>query len=139
MGMLLVLVGFGVFVVVLYKAAIYALPVALGLESGYWATTHGLGGMGGVIAGVFVGASVFVAGQLVFGASRSRVVRSVVALLFVLPAIIAGYAVVLDLAQLGGMASNPWCHAFAVMGAGITGWVAFARLAQSPNAQLSMP
>lgn len=139
MGILLVLVGFGLFVAVLYRAAIYALPVALGLESGYWAITHGLGGMVGVIVGVFVGACVFVAGQLVFGTSRSRLVRALVALLFVLPAIIAGYGVVLDLAQLGGVPSNLWGHAVAVMGAGITGWVAFARLAQIPSAQPFTP
>lgn len=128
MGILGILVAVGLFCVLLYNFAIYALPAAVGLSIGYWAVTTGAGIIGGAIIGLIAGVTIFVIGQAVFASSRSIVVRGLVALLFVVPAIWAGYSIILQVSGIGGTSSPVWRHLFAIFGALVIGGVAFARL-----------
>lgn len=132
MGIVLVLAAVGSFCVLLYKFAIYALPAAIGVAAGYWAVTSGAGVIGGIFVGLIAGVLVFVVGQVVFTSSRSVVVRGAVATVFVVPAIWAGYSLILQLSEMAGTSSSAWRHVFAVIGSAIIGWVSFTRLATSP-------
>jgi hypothetical protein len=133
MGLVLVLAAVGVFCILLFKFAIYALPAAIGVSVGYWAVTTGAGVVGGTLAGIVAGVLVFVLGQVVFTSSRSVLVRSIVAAIFVIPAIWAGYSLILQLSEMAGTSSPAWRHVFAVVGAAVIGWVSFTRLAKSPS------
>lgn len=133
MGIVLVLAAAGSFCVLLYKFAIYALPAAIGVAAGYWAVTSGAGVIGGIFVGLIAGVLVFVVGQVVFTSSRSVVVRGAVATVFVVPAIWAGYSLILQLSEMVGTSSSAWRHVFAVIGSVIIGWVSFTRLATTPR------
>jgi hypothetical protein len=67
-------------------------------------------------------------GQIVFATVRSQAVRATVALLYAIPATIAGYSATHGLADLS-MPSATWQMIFAAMGAICVGCTAFARLA----------
>lgn len=126
-SLLLAMFGIGAFCVLLYNAAVFALPGAIGFEAGYWAIKSGAGPIGGIAIGFLVGGFIFVLGQAVMSTTRSDVVRMSVVLLFVIPAVIAGYNGVLELAGLGS-ASAIWQHIFAVIGSIVIGATAFTRL-----------
>lgn len=126
-SIILMFVGLGAFCVLLYNCAVYALPVIVGLEVGYWAITTGAGAIGGIVIGFLTGGIVFALGQAIFGLSRSNIVRYLTVLAFVIPAILAGYDIVFELSEFG-MTSNLWRHAFAVIGAIVIGCTAFMRL-----------
>ncbi len=131
--MVIALLAVGLFCVLLFRFAIYALPAAIGMGIGYWAITTGAGAIGGVFAGLVAGVFVFMLGQHVFASSRSRATRAVVAGLFVIPAIWAGYNMVLQLSEVAGTASDLWRHVFAVVGSLTIGYVAFTKLATPPD------
>jgi len=126
--MMLALIAVVLFCVLLYNFAVYALPAAIGVTVGYWAVTSGAGVIGGIFAGLVAGVITFVVGQAVFSSTRSVLVRSIVAGLFVIPALWAGYSLVLQLATASGTTSGIWQHVLAVIGAAIIGATAFARL-----------
>lgn len=132
MGLVLVLAAVGFFCFLLFRFAIYALPAAIGVSVGYWAVTTGAGVVGGILAGIVAGVLVFVLGQVVFTSSRSALVRGIVAAIFVIPAIWAGYSLILQLSETAGTASSVWRHIFAVVGAVVIGWISFTRLASPP-------
>lgn len=116
------------FCVLLFRFAIYALPAAVGLNVGYWAITTGAGVIGGIFAGAATGIAVFAIGQIAFTSSRSSVTRVIVGLVFVIPAVWAGYSMVLQLAEVSGTTSSLWQHVFAVTGSLVIGYIAFSRL-----------
>jgi len=55
--LLLTVFGLGAFCVLLFRCAVYALPVMVGLSTGYWAITTGAGRVGGILAGLVVAGS----------------------------------------------------------------------------------
>ncbi len=126
--MVIALLAVGLFCVLLFRFAIYALPSAIGIAVGYWAVTTGAGALGGIAAGIVAGALVFGVGQIVFATSHSMVTRTVVAALYVAPAIWAGYSMVLQLSAAAGTTSDIWRHVFAVIGSLAIGYVAFTKL-----------
>jgi hypothetical protein len=71
----------------------------------------------------------FMLGQHIFTSSRSMVTRAVLALLYVIPAVWAGYSMVLQLSELAGTTSSIWRHVFAVIGSLSIGYVTFTKLA----------
>ena len=131
--MVIALLAVGLFCVLLFRFAIYALPAAIGMALGYWAITTGAGAIGGIFAGLVAGVFVFMLGQHVFASSRSRTTRAVVAGLFVVPAIWLGYNMVLQLSEVAGTSSDLWRHVFAVIGSITIGYVAFTKLATPPD------
>jgi membrane glycosyltransferase len=76
-----------------------------------------------------------VAGQYVFSAARSPIVRLVVGLLFAVPAAYAGYDVTFAFARIGDP-SEWWREAFAVVGAITVGGTAWARISIVKNPAL---
>ena len=128
MGIALLLLGLGLFCVLVYYAAIYALPFAIGLQAMLWAISTGAGAVGGIVVGIVVGAMVFAIGQFALASSRSVVVRWIVVLLFAIPAAIAGYSTVTQFSDFGLVPSPAWRQVFGVIGALIISGTAIARL-----------
>jgi len=129
-GTIALLGGLGAFLFLLYSSMVYALPITIGLWAGFWAM-HAGAGVGSILAGAAAGAIAFELGQLVIATSRSPVIRWIVLLSFTVPAVIAGYSMILQISELGA-ASLIWRHLFAVVGAGAIGCTAILRLLPPP-------
>lgn len=131
--MVIALLAVGLFCVLLFRFAIYALPAAVGMAVGYWAIMTGAGAIGGIFAGLVTGVFVFMLGQRIFASNTSKATRAIVAIIFVMPAIWAGYSMVLQLSSAAGTTSDLWRHAFAVVGSAAIGFIAFTKLATPPD------
>jgi len=92
-----------------------------------WAYGTGAGVLGALAIGLLAGVTTVVAGQILFGAIRSTVLRLGLALAFATPAAIAGYHAILGISAIG-VPSETWRQVFAVIGASIVGFTAAARL-----------
>ncbi len=112
----------------LFALAVQALPVFLAFAAGLAAYHSGSGEIGAFLVGLIAGAFTLAAGQIAVAAFRSPVIRTAIALVFAVPAAMAGYHAALGLAQLG-VPVELWQQAFAVIGAlavGATAWVRVA-------------
>lgn len=125
MGILFLLVGLGLFCVLLWNFAVYAVPAFVGFAAGFWALNHGAG-IGCVVVGLVAGVATFVAGRFALMSSNAAV-RWLVLAIFTLPATYAGYSMVLELSAMG-VPSMIWQHVFAIVGAAAVGATTFARL-----------
>ncbi len=125
MGVVGILLGLGLFVVLLWNFAIFALPAFVGFSAGWWALNHGAG-IGCVVVGLVAGGAVFLAGRIAL-TSRSATLRLLVIALFTLPAAYTGYNIVLQLSEIG-VPSTIWRHVFAVIGALAVGGTTIMRL-----------
>jgi hypothetical protein len=65
--------------------------------------------------------------QMAFAATRSLILRAVIAAIFALPATLAGYHVTLEMAKIG-VPSLAWQEIFACLGAVFIGGTAWMRL-----------
>jgi hypothetical protein len=121
----------------LFALAVQALPVFLAFAAGLAAYHSGSGEIGAFLVGLIAGAFTLAVGQIAVAAFRSPVIRTAIALVFAVPAAMAGYHAALGLAQLGVPAELRQ-QAFAVIGAVAVGATAWARLALSipPDAGL---
>jgi hypothetical protein len=126
-GILLNIVGLGIFCWALFALATHALPFFVGMTVGIYSFQVGAGPFGAIVVGFVAGSTTLVAGQFAFSVARSPVVRLVVGLLFALPAACAGYDVTLAFAHIG-VPSEWWREAFAVVGAITVGGAAWARM-----------
>lgn len=126
-GLLLALFGIGAFCLLVYKAAVYALPVAVGFWCGFAALHSGSSVVVAFAVGFVAGAIVFGIGQSVWNSRQPRVVRYAIVLLFVVPAVWTGYCATEQLSTLV-VPSVIWRSALAVVGAIAVGMTAFARL-----------
>ena len=88
----------------------------------------GAGVIGALIVGLLVGGAILALGQIAFAVTRTPLIRAIIGLLYGVPAAIAGYQVSFALAGIG-MPSSGWQTAFAVIGAVVSGFTAFSRLA----------
>lgn len=109
--LLLTIFGLGAFCMLLFRCAVYALPVMVGLSTGYWAITSGAGIVGGVLVGLVFGGLVFGLGQAALATSRSSLLRLLVVGAFAAPAALMGYGMMLEIWQLT-MSPSVWQHAF---------------------------
>ena len=125
-GVLLNIVGLGIFCWALFALATHALPLFVGMTVGIYSFQVGAGPFGAIVVG-FVAGTTLVAGQFAFSVARSPIVRLVVGLLFALPAACAGFDVTLAFAHIG-VPSEWWREAFAVVGAITVGGAAWARM-----------
>lgn len=75
----------------LFSLAVYALPVATGISLAFWMRDHDYGYLAAILSGFAAGIIVLVIGRFLFTAIRSPIVRLAIALLFAIPAGIAGY------------------------------------------------
>lgn len=109
--LLLTVFGLGAFCVLLFRCAVYALPVMVGLSTGYWTIMSGTGMVGGVLVGLVVGGLLFGLGQAALATSRSSLFRFLVVGVFAAPAALVGYGMMLEIWQLT-MSPSVWQHAF---------------------------
>ena len=126
-GIILNIVGLGVFCWALFALAIHALPFFVAMTAAIYTYQIGAGPFGAVITGFVVGGFTFALGQYAFRTARSRIVRIVVGLLFAAPAVWAGYRVTLALSQIG-ILSESWQAVFALIGGITVGGTAWSRL-----------
>lgn len=131
LGIVLNIIGLGFFCWVLFTLAIYALPFFVGMTVGLYAHDSGTGPLGAIVFGIVAAAFVLVIGQTIFSLVRTPILRIAVALMFAVPAALAGYYATFGLSGLT-MTSDLWRQAFAVIGAGAIGVTAWARLAAFP-------
>ena len=128
MAALIIIAGVGVFCWLLYNAAIYALPLFVGLSIGFHAEQAGAGTLGALVLGVGTAALVVVVARVIFTLARSPILRIVFASIFALPAALAGYFTTSTLFGLAS-ASDGWRQLFAILGAMAVGATAWRRLA----------
>ena len=126
-GILLNIVGLGVFCWALFALAIHALPFFVGMTVGIYSYQTGAGPFGAIVVGFVAGGFTLVLGQYAFSVARSPIVRLVIGLLFAVPAARAGYDVTLALAHIG-IPSEWWRESFAMLGAIAVGSTAWARV-----------
>jgi hypothetical protein len=131
LGIVLNIIGLSLFCWVLFTLAIYALPFFVGMTVGLYAHESGTGPLGAIGFGIVAAAFVLVIGQMIFSLVRAPILRIAVALMFAVPAALAGYYATFGLSGLT-MTSDPWRQIFAVIGAVVIGMTAWARLAASP-------
>ena len=126
-GIIFSVFGIGFFCWLLFTLAVYALPFFAGLTAGFAAYHCGAGVIGAIIVGVLAGAATLAVGQIAFAMVRAPVLRALIALIYAVPAAIAGYHATLGLAQLG-VPSPIWQEVFAIVGTVLIGGTAFARM-----------
>ena len=116
-GILLNIVGLGIFCWALFALATHALPFFVGMTVGIYSFQAGAGPFGAIVVGFVTAGFTLVVGQYAFSVARSPIVRLVIGLLFAVPAARAGYDVTLALAHLGipsgmvaGVVRRAWRH-----------------------------
>jgi len=129
-GIVLSFVGLGFICWLLFTLAVYALPCLTAVTAGLAAYHSGAGEIGAILVGLIAGAVTLAAGQIAIATLRSPLLRTAIALLFAVPATIAGYHAALGLAQIGVPAKG-WRQACALIGAIIMGGTAWVRMAFS--------
>ncbi len=135
-GIVLSFVGLAYLCWLLFALAVHALPFFAGVTSGLTAYHSGSGPVAAIIIGAVAGGVVRVLGQVAFTALRSSLVRAALALLFAVPAAVAGYHAARGLAQLV-VPAEAWRDAVAIAGATIVAATAFMRmwLSSPPDAE----
>lgn len=131
LGIVLNIIGLGFFCWVLFTLAIYALPFFVGMTVSLYALQSGTGPLGAIGFGIVAAAFVLVIGQTIFSLVRAPIQRIAVALMFAVPAALAGYYATFGFSGLT-MTSDPWRQVFALIGAIVIGATAWTRLAASP-------
>lgn len=127
-GLILGLFGLGTLLVLLFTLAVHAVPFFVGLTAGLWAYDTGAGVVGALLVGLVTGTLTLLAAQLLFASVRSLALRGMLALLFAVPASVAGYHAVLGIAAIL-VPSEAWRQVFAAVGGLLVGATAAARLA----------
>ena len=117
----------------LFTLAIYALPLFVGLSAAFWAHSTGAGLLGAVLIGFGAGIGTLVLGQLLFATVRTPIIRLAIALLFAVPAAVAGFHAVHGIVGIGS-SSQIWRNVLGSVGAVVVGATAWMRLAGSPLA-----
>ena len=111
----------------LFMLAVHALPFLAGVTAAVFAYHTGSGPLGSVLVDAIVGVVTLVGGQIVVAAVRSSLIRAAIALLFAVPAAIAGYHATRGLAHIG-VPADAWREALALIGAIIVGSAAWTRM-----------
>ena len=101
-GVLLNVVGLGVFCWALFALAIHALPFFVGMTVGIYLYQAGAGPLGAIVVGFVAGGFALVLGQYAFSVASWPIVRLLIRLLFSVPAARAGYDVTLALGRAAG-------------------------------------
>lgn len=102
LGLILSATGIVLFAWAMFRLAVFALPVGLGAAAFLWAGGGELGPLLGLLLGLVVGVAVLLIGRMLIASRLPVPLRGAIALLFAVPAGIAGGSVVSSLMQLGG-------------------------------------
>lgn len=127
----LALIGVGFMIYLLFAAATYVLPIYAGLSAGFVALHAGASYMSALLLGILASLLVVMLGQMA-AQLPSRHAQMAVALLFAVPAAVAGFQVASALLHLGGVGS--WGVALSLAAALATGTVAAKRYQSLPRA-----
>jgi len=127
-GTILAFVALAYLCWLLFALAVYALPFFAGLSAGLAAYHSGSGPIGAIIVGAVTGAVTLLLGQVALATVRSPLIRGTIALLFAVPAALAGYHAALGLAHVA-IPGEGWQDAMAVAAAIIVASTAFLRMA----------
>ncbi|MGO4637017.1 hypothetical protein AB4Z43_01070 [Mesorhizobium sp. 2RAF45] len=128
LGILLCIAAIGILCWLLFTLAIFALPLFAGVTAGTWSLNTGAGWLGAILVGVPAAGLTLGVGQILLGVIRSMWAKIAIALVFVAPAIVAGYHATHGIAKLM-MPSETWQIVFSVIGAVAVGVTAFLRIA----------
>ena len=132
-GIVLSFVGLGYVCWLIFALAVYALPLLAGVTAGLAAYHSSSGPIAAIAVGAIVSAVVLFAGQVAFRTLRSTSVRAAIALLFAVPAAIAGYHAAHGLSLLI-VPVEAWREAMGIAGAIMVAAIAWARITLSaPN------
>ncbi|MGI8552320.1 MAG: hypothetical protein ACR2PL_16270 [Dehalococcoidia bacterium] len=112
----------------IFNLSAYALPFFVGLTAAFYAHGSGAGLVGSGVVGLIAGALTFAFGQIAFSMARSTMARGLVAAVFAVPATGAGYYSTSGIVELC-IPGHGWRLAFSLVGAVVTGAVAYMRLA----------
>ncbi len=95
------------------------------------ATYHSASGpIAAIIVGAITSSITLIGAQITFTSLRSPLIRAAIALIFAVPAAVAGYHAALGLAHIG-IPADGWRQAMAVMGAIVMAATAWARMVLS--------
>ena len=126
----LALIGVGFLIYLLFAAATYVLPIYAGMSVGFAALHAGASYTSAILLGILASLLVVMLGQMA-AQLPSRHARISVALLFAVPAAVAGFQVASALLHLGGVGS--WGVALSLAAALTTGTVAAKRYPSLPR------
>lgn len=113
-----------------YALATYALPVMVAIAAARFAYATGAGLIGAGLVGLLAGAASFGLLAYLFAKLRSLILRLAVALVFAIPAAVAGYAIVHGVTR-DAVPSELWRQLFCLAGGSLVGLSALARLADA--------
>jgi hypothetical protein len=126
-GIVLAFIGLAYLCWLLFALAIYALPFFAGVTAGLATYHSGSGPIAAIIVGAIASSITLIVGQIAFMTLRSPLIRAVIALLFAVPAAVAGYYAALGLAHIG-IPAEGWRQAMAMTGAIVVAATAWARM-----------
>lgn len=121
----LMLIGIGFMIYFLFAAATYVLPLYAGLSAGFASIQAGASYPGALLLGITAALLVVYFSHAAIQLAPLRHLRTVITLLFAVPAAIAGFQVASALLHLGRVGS--WSIVFALAAAIVTGVVAAKR------------
>lgn len=121
------MVAIGFLCWLLFTLAVFALPLFVGVNAGMWAMNSSVGWLGAILVGALAAGFTFGAGQLLLGTVRPLWAKLAIALVFVAPAVVAGYHAAHGIAK-HFMPSEGWQIAFSIIGAVAAGIVTFLRI-----------
>ncbi len=113
-----------------FNLAVFALPFLVGFHTGIWAYGTGAGWFGAIFVGGFAAGLTLAIGQALIMLVRPLWARFVIALIFVVPAMLAGFHATLGITR-AMMPSETWQMIFSAIGAAAVGISAFLRIAGS--------
>lgn len=136
LGILLSIAAIGFFCWLLFTLAVFALPFFVGVSAGSWALHTGAGWLGAIIVGMVAAGLTFGIGQVLLAIVRPTWMKLTIALIFVAPAVLAGYHAVHGIVK-HTMPSETWQIVFSGLGAIAVGVTAFLRVAGMATSDLS--
>lgn len=113
--------------VLAYTLAVYALPFLLTVEAARLAYASGSGLIGAGLVGLVAAVAAYGLLVVLFITVRPPILRLAVALVFVAPAAVAGYALVHGITR-EAVPSEVWRQIFCILGGGFVGVSALVRL-----------
>jgi hypothetical protein len=135
LAILTCLAAVGLLCWLLFKLAVFALPIFVGVTTGAWAHGVGAGISGAVLIGVVAAAMTVVAGHLLVIFARPVWLKLILAAALVAPAAIAGFHATHGIVKYL-TPSDAWQITFSIMGAiavGISALVRVVALAVAPG------
>ncbi|MGP0104034.1 hypothetical protein [Rhodoblastus sp.] len=128
LGILLSVAAIGFFCWLLFTLAVFALPFFAGVSTGLWAYHTGAGWLGAIVVGLLGAALTLGIGQFLLIVVQPLWARLLIALVFVAPAVIAGYHATHGVVK-HTVPSEAWQIVFSIVGAVAVGATAFMRVA----------